>query len=485
MSTVRRRLPPAARLGLALGALLAFPPVPADAAAYTAFDEVITTEPAWRVAWPEAGGIRYRVRPLDLAGRVAMDVTRTRAPGTPPGDLLLSLAGSAPPRAVPLDDAGRATVLFAGVRLDHGLLLDDPLRLWRIDGIAVAPPPRREQPTTASAYSVYPVAEVTGFRARALIHVATRTADGRIDLHLRSTAPEAIHAEFAPVDGRPLRRGALPRLHLAPGTTTELLLPPMAGIDPARLMIAVWDVRLGEDRGPVLAPDPGSYAPFAPADGFRPVVVAGWAQESARFEPRSVVWSSATAGAMETLRLRNRGDRRVGADLRRRGLPGAPEAVRIDLPPGAELAVPLPVPPAGVRTYVELDGLALDGVRLDPPAAANRLEVPAVAQAVTPAVVDPRFNPLALRFLIAPGGETAGVTLFNTTAGGLECDLLIPGYQDGLPPNPRVRLEAGQTVTVVLPVVDADPRLVLAPLTVSRVRLDGAGGDLLCVPPAR
>ncbi len=456
--------------------LLVAPCVPLGA--YAGFDDVLIIEPSWTALPSEplaaAAGITYRVTALD-AGRVIVEL---RNPGGVPVAARLRLPAYQPADAPDVDlraEAGATAAVEIAVRRADRDCTENAVRFSRIaiDGKELALRPAAGQlPPSERAFAVRTAWESPAFRPELIAYTAVAADAGTIDLHLLNRSAQAVHAEFAVLGWQPAD-AVNPRLHLLPGSTTEVLVRGEA-VD-ARVTaatLAVWAVRVGADAGPELGSGPADHRRFAPIDaGWSPI--AGAQDGLAGFNPRTLVQRVA-GGALE---IRNRSSMAVGADIRIAG--GPPR--RIDL--AAEATTRLPGPVAGGAPAIA------DRVRLaGEPVVAEPLSIappPANALAVVASPADPLFNPLTVVYAIARQGDgQARVTIVNRAAIDLHCAWRIPAYQEPAAANPRLHLPAGASVTAVVALHHTDARLPLAQLAVSEVRLGADAGALLCAPSA-
>ena len=463
---------------LLLSALL-LPCTPlAPLAAYAGFDDILVVEPTWTALPSEplaaAAGAVYRVRPLG-AGRVAVDLRNggdrplavtLRLPGYQSGEGAFEL------RAAP---GATATAEIEVRRADRDCT-EGAVRFTRLElgghELAVRPPPG-VLPPSERAFAVSTLWEAAGFRPGVLAYTAVARDTQTIDLHLINRGTQAVHAEFQLPGWQPA--GAVnPRLHLLPGTTTEVLVRGVAADERVTAAtLTVWAVRVGEDRGDLLGSGPEDHHRLAEVeDDWHPVAAAE--EGFAGLNPRTLVFRYAD----RVLEVRNRAALPVQATLLVPG--GTLPPMTVDLAPGAttHLQATAAAIPALVARDVVLAGVAL---RVAPlaiaPLPANPLTVVAVHD-------DPLFNPLTIAYAAArQGAGQARITLVNRAAVDLHCDWRLPAYQ-GTAANPRLHLAAGASTTVVVDVERSDVRLPLAQVAVGNVRLGEDAGALLCVPPA-
>ncbi|HEX3134185.1 MAG TPA: hypothetical protein VHX44_11465 [Planctomycetota bacterium] len=441
-------------------------------AAYAAFDDLQVQTPAW-LQLPASAGLPvvYRI------SRCSVDeaLVELRTTGAPvdlhwclPGyqrDALLFitqvLTGAVTQVRVPL------------AQIDHGLFR---LRLTlSSDGTMPV------GATTAAATAAYGVnvAGITAhFRSESLGYIVS-LRDGVADVHVRNFSAEPIHCDFTLAGFQDPRREANPRLHLLPGSTTEVLIP-LAQPDPrvADAVLDVWNIVVGaDDRGAALVNQPQFSDHLLPQENWYPVGILNDTEGSVRFNPRVVCWQASD----DRLRVRNRSPSAIMAEVHLR-LGDQIVQVPMHLPPDSTVEVPTPINvPPGQRLFVALTHLAVDGQAVQRALPAiTAAPVPGQALAITPRQPDVRFNPLMLAYVLERAGDgRARLTVINRSAIAVHADCAIVGYQPEEPSNPRLHLPPGQSATVELLVTRSDVRLALARVLVWNVRLGEDSGDLL------
>jgi hypothetical protein len=249
-----------------------------------------------------------------------------------------------------------------------------------------------------------------------------------------------------------------PRLHLLPGCAQEIVLPAV-GVDAraALALVQVWNVRIGEDSGPAIAPrrDEVARLPELPA-GWYPLGAAD--EATAGWNPAAVAWHLLDLGAgRAAVMLRNQTALALRFDV---GLTGGP-VLPVALPPHAETSVVLSGMVNGA--VAKAHAMAIAGRPVAPPSTLRPAAVPEHALPVTLRGDATALNPLAVVYTIArDGGERASVTVVNRSAAAIDAAWEIIGYQAGLPANPRLQLAPGASTTLSAAVARSDARLAVA-----------------------
>jgi hypothetical protein len=333
-----------------------------------------------------------------------------------------------------------------------------------------------------TAYAVHVAGITAHFRGESLGYTVS-LRDGMADVHVRNFSAESIHCDFSLAGFQDPRREPNPRLHLLPGSTSEILIP-LAKPDSrvAHAVLDVWRIVIGaDDRGEGLVNQPQFSDHLMPQAGWYPVAVLDDVEGSVRFNPRVVCWQLSG----ERLRLRNRSSSVIAAVAYLR-LGEQIAQIPVHLPPDSTVDVPATITVLPEQhllvalTHLVVDGQAVQ--RASP--AITAAPVPEQALAISPRQPDGRFNPLMLAYVLERAGDgLARLTVINRSAISVHADCAIAGYQAENPSNPRLHLPPGQGVTVELSVTRSDVRLALARVLVWNVRLGEDSGDLLVAPP--
>ena len=442
--------------------------------AYAAFDDVQISTPSWlQPGGTDAPPLIYRIS-RQAAGQALVEL-RSTAGAVDLRWCLVDYQRDPTPCSTHIPAGTTVTVLVPLSRIDQGLFR---LRL----AYAVGHGEPRGLAATVEPVAAYrpTVAGVTvAFRSESLAYTIS-LRDGMADLHVRNFSSEAIHCDVTLAGWQDPTREHNPRLHLLPGSTTEVLIP-LANADArvARAVVDVWNIRIGpDDQGDLLIASPQFADHLLPRDGWFPVGMVGAMAGAMRFNPRVITWQLVG----DRLRLRNASGSRITA-MAQINVDGETIQVPLTLPPEATTEVAATFAVDGRRPFVGLDQVVVDGQpvrRPNPMAAAAAAAVPEQALSVTARHVDERFNPLTLAYVLERAGEgKARLTVINRSAIAVHADLIIAGYQPAEVNNPRLHLPAGQQVSVELPVTRSDARLAIARLMVENVRLGDDLGELL------
>lgn len=436
---------------------------------YAAFEEVVPLVPDWRQVpiAADRSTLAYRVRPI-ATDRVAIEV---RNAGSQRVALMLRLdahqAAGTGDTALTIDPAATTSVDLAITRFDRDLFAA-PVTVTSAAAIDAAGnsqplelPAHRakgasEQPATPIPTTAICLVEDPGFAVDRLAVSLKQTAD-RLDVHVMNRSNQVIHCDLRV----PTHQGdevINPRLHLLPGSAQEIVLPAV-GLD-ARAPLAlvqVWNVRIGEDTGPAIAPRredvarlpelPAGWYPLGAADE----VTAGW-------NPSAVAWRLLELGAgRAAVMLRNQTARQLQFSV---GLTGGP-ALPVELPAQGETSVVLSGMVNGA--VAKAHAIAIAGRPVPPPSTLRPAAAPKHALPVTLRGDSTALNPLAVVYTIArDGAERATVTVVNRSAAAVHAAWEIAGYQAGLPANARLHLAPGASTTLTAGVARSDARLAVA-----------------------
>ncbi len=448
--------------------------------AYAAFDDVQISTPSWlQLSGTGAPPLIYRIS-RQAAGQALVELRSTAGAV----DLRWCLADyqrDPTPCSTHIPVGVTVSVLVPLSRIDQGLYRlrlayavgdEEPRVLLSAAGAATA---AAVEP--AGAYRPTVAGVTVAFRSESLAYTIS-LRDGMADLHVRNFSPEAIHCDVTLAGWQDPTREHNPRLHLLPGSTTEVLIPlknPDARV--ARAVVEVWNIRIGaDDRGNLLIANPQFADHLLPLDGWFPVGMVGAMENATDFNPRVITWQMVG----ERLRLRNASGSRITA-MAHINVGGELTQVPLTLPPEVITDVAATFAFDGRRPFVGLDQVVVDDqpVRRAIPVTAAAA-VPEQALSVTARHVDERFNPLTLAYVLERAGAgKARLTVINRSAIAVHADVIIAGYQLAEVNNPRLHLPAGQQVVVELPVTRSDARLAIARLMVENVRLGDDLGELL------
>ena len=452
----------------------------AELGAYVGFDDVLVIEPMWTSLPSEplgaSTGIAYRIVPVS-AQRVVVEM-RNRSNAIVEASLRLPeyQVAETPETMLRVAPGATASVAMAVQRADRDCT-ENAVRFTRIvvgaQSLALRPP-AGALPPHERAFAVRTTWESPAFRADALAYTLAVTDDHTIDVHVLNRSAQCIHAEFR-VDGWQNFETVNPRLHLLPGSTTEVLVRGEAVNERVTAAaLAIWAVRVGADAGPASGESAADVHGLAAiGEGWLPIASA---QDSlAGFNPRTLLHRFVDG----ELEIRNRSLVSIGAQVTISG-GVAVKPYALTLAPGAVVHLPTP---KGHGSAVTADRVALAGV----PVVAEPLTImPAPANAL-PAIAspaDPHFNPLTVVYAIARHGDSeARVTIANRAAVALHGTWRLPAYQGSII-NPRLHLAAGASATYVISIGHTDARLPLAQLALSEVRLGEDAGAMWCVLPA-
>ncbi len=449
--------------------------------AYAAFDDLQVQTPAWLQlggggSGPE--GVIYRLS-RQAPGMARLELRNASAADWALGLRLPGFQRDGAALRVALPAHGQLELLVPISHLDQGLYR---LRLGCVVGDgdpANVPAPSLGTP----AYGVSVAGITAGFRAEALGYTIS-VRDGVADVHVRNFSADTIHGDFILAGWQDPARQRNPRLHLLPGTTSEVLIP-LERIDGAvaHAVLEVWNLRIGVDHGPLLVSQPIHADHLLDEEGWQRIAVLGFAETSAGFNPRVVSWRTDVADPTRVV-LRNRSPNVIGAHVRVQIGTQLAE-LPLTLTAMGESTLTLPFTPApGQRPFVAFDQVVIDQRALAPAAAVVHAAVPEQALSVTPRQPDSRFNPLTVVYVLERGSAGhARLHIINRSAIAVFADCAIAGYQDPVTRNPRLHLPAGQAVTLALPVTRSDARLALARVLVWNVRLGEDSGETLVAAP--
>ena len=468
---------PSLLLSQLLGLLLSQP-----LAAYTTFDEIIDTGPVWSPLPADglplsAAGAAFRVVLID-AGHVRLEL---RNPGSEGLAIAVHLPSYQDPTAeTPLRVAahGEGQAVLAVHRADR-MCTEAAVAFTRISVGTQTVTPRRfavagQLPGTR-AYAVRTAWQHAGFRCAAVAYSATAADADTIDLRVVNRSAQPIHAEFQ-VQGWQRAGSIVPRLHLLPGVINDINVPGEA-VDGrvAHANLAVWAVRVGEDRGPAMGSTPDDQTGFTPlGPDWRTIA---WTEPAiAGFNPDLLAWRFTAAG----VELRNRAPLAAGVTLALIGEPPLPP-FKVTLAASAGMVQPLPEEHGSnlLGSAPHLAGQAVTAVPLD------IASPPANALALRARWPDARFNPLTVLAAAngaADGAKQADVVIVNRLAIAVHAEWALTSYQRGLT-NPRLHLAAGAMTTMHVDLSTRDALLPLAQVAAWNVRLGDDTGDAWCVAP--
>ncbi len=484
-------------------------------AAYTPFDEVIEVNPTWSplpVVDGESGKVgasSFRLRLLS-AQRVRIEL---RNAGTLPLTIAVRLPSYQVDEQEVIVQAPAHGEAFAEIRVRFAdrLCTESEVAFSRITvgetAVVLRPFIAPPDPLTTRAYAVATTWEHPGFRSSAVAYSVAASGPessgpessdseqltpNTLDLRLLNRSGQPIHAEFR-ILGWQSPTAPSPRLHLLPGIVSEVVVPldPSIARHPgfahaAHAAVALWAVRVGDDRGPSMGEGVDDQTAFTALDDPWKVVAFG-EPTVAGFNPCGLCWHFTDHG----IALRNRTRVAIGAHLNLvGGLPSAPFAVA--LAPQSSTEFPLPEDHGSnvVANAPTLDGVPVTALPLTIAAA------PANSLPVRPRWPDARFNPLTLVAATTPAnGDHAQVIIVNRSAITVHADWHLRGFQRGMT-NPRLHLASGAAITVTVSVNQTDALLPLAQVAVWNVQLGletgpetghepGEGqGAVWCVPPS-
>jgi hypothetical protein len=413
--------------------------------------------------WPAATALPLQDPPASVVYRVLRRGTRTavieaRNRGTQAVTLTWTLPSYAPPTAVAhfqLAPGASASQELAVSEVDQDLMHAVVAK----PGVTPAPP--GEAPT---AYGVVATSEDPRFAAALLVYTLQADAQGRLDARLRWDGDRPLHAAWRIV-GRP--EVVTPRLHLLPGRTEEVVLAQAAAARTPRRIIEIYNVRVGEDAGPLTVPDAALTPVVLPErDGWRPAMPIEWTNPA--WNAPVVHWRAETRpdGTLAAAWLWNRSAAalRLRYDQAQVGLGGVCE-----LNPGAELRLPVAagIPVARLQS-VWVQALSIDG--LTPPPAwtgTNPVLPPGCRPTVVVTAGIPDFNPQQLQALPRAAGTGVEVVLVNTHAIALRGTLRLGDV------STPFALAAGTTGVVPLPGLRFSLRLAASDVQVADVQTDG------------
>ncbi len=494
-------------------------------AAYTPFDEVIEVNPTWSPLpvldgdSGKVGASRFRLRLLS-AQRVRIEL---RNAGTMPLTIAVRLPSYQVDEPEVIVQAPAHGEAFADIRVRFAdrLCTESEVAFTRITvgetAVVLRPFIAPPVPPTARAYAVATTWEHPGFRGSAVAYSLAASgpessgpeASGpktsgpktsgpktsgpekigleqvpptTLDLRLLNRSGQSIHAEFR-ILGWQSSTAPSPRLHLLPGIVSEVVVPIDSLIErhpglahAAHAAVALWAVRVGDDRGPSMGEGADDLTAFTALDDPWKVVAFG-EPTIAGFNPCGLCWRFTDHG----IALRNRTRVAIGARLNLvGGLPSAPFAVA--LAPLSSTEFPLP---EDHGSNVVANAPTVDGV----PVTVLPLTIavaPVNSLPVRPRWPDDRFNPLTLVAATTQAiGDQAQVIIVNRSAITVHADWHLRGFQRGMS-NPRLHLASGAAITVTVPVNQTDALLPLAQVAVWNVRLgpepaEGQGA-VWCVP---
>jgi hypothetical protein len=336
-------------------------------------------------------------------------------------------------------------------------------------------------PLTAT-YARLPVTSAY-VRADAIAYTMS-VRDGMVDIHLRNLSHDTVHADIALEGLHKVVPSPLPRVHLLPGTTTELLVPFSTGLDQQALIndaiLTLSNVRYDSteavDAGPTYAIDNQVSDPLLFPPGHYPVAVMGAVANSARFNPWVLSWQIQQG----QLHITNRSDTLIAGNLQVRvGLEGQQHACTIAGNSTMVLAVS---GLGGALPFVGLADPVLAGVPVPPPLTiAIPVALPEHALPVTPRYEDTRFSALSLVSTIERAGpQQAKVTFYNATGIQIEAHWSIAGYMNEGQSVERLRIPPGLSVALTVPVTKSDIRMALARVLVWDVHM---GEDVMVLAP--
>lgn len=434
---------------------------------YAAFEEVIPMVSVWRQVPVDSIAVTYRVRPI-ATDRVAIDVRNAGPERTTLTLRLDSHQGEGTGNVTFIvDPAATASVDVAVAHFDRDLFTA-PVTVMSASLIDSAGNPRplplpprganalSGQPAALSAITAVCLVEDPGFASDRLAVSLQPMAD-RLDVHLMNRSNQAIHCDLRIPDYQ-ADDVINPRLHLLPGCAQEIVLPAVRLDARAALaMVQVWNVRIGEDSGPAIAPrrEDAAQLPDLPA-GWYPLGAAD--EETAAWNPRAVAWRLLDLGAGRAAALlRNQTALPLQLSV---GLSGS-DPLAVELPAHGEASVVLFGMVNGA--VLKAHAIAIAGRPIPPPTTLRPALVPEHALPVTLREETAAFNPLGVAYTIArAGADRATVTIVNRTAAAVHAEWAIVGYQKGLPANPRLHLAAGASVTMTTAVSHSDARLAVA-----------------------
>jgi hypothetical protein len=352
-----------------------------------------------------------------------------------------------------------------------------PLHLVPSGDLAV-PAQSVSEPVTASTLAHFVrIPQISAqVRADALAYtIALR--DGVIDIHVRNLSHDIVHGDLHVIGLHELVGQPLPRVHILPGTTLEMHLPVAENAHaPGRItdaIIEITRVRFGlRDDGPLFIEradgDPLQF-PF----GDYPVAVIGTASTSARYNP----WALSYRVDNNAVIVTNYTDSLISGQFHLRTAEQS-------------LVIAGEIPAHGTHTFNALSDVKsrpfvgisdpqINQQPLPPPEKlATFAALPAQALPVMLAVDDARFNPLTLMTTIERADhQQARVTFYNIGGLPLTAQWKILGYTNANHALPL--LEAGQALSITVPVDKSDIRLVVARISMSHIQL---GDQVLAVP---
>ena len=444
-------------------------------AAYAAFDDIHLLLPTWQqVSGAEAPAIIYRwsqhgpqMALLEIQSRSDQPLTLTMR--------LPNYQADKEPLRATLTARGQTQLLVPITRFGQRLLRA-PLAV-SVGTNEPITPTLPLLPLTAFYVSIPAI--TAQVKAEAVAYTIS-LRDGMVDLHLRNCSHDIIHADLRLVGWDELVPTPLPRIHLLPGTTIEVVVPmttPDPGISDA--IVEMTNIRFGaDDVGPVFVERAQPGDPLRQTIGWYPMPVMGVAATAAGFNPWVLSWKPDG----DKIIIRNASPQTITGMLHLRvGDTGI--NVPLSISPHREIMVDASFA-NGRRPFVGLSEPSIDGgIIAGPVSTMVPAAIPEHALPVTPRTADHHFNPFAMYYVLERGTDgQAQVTVINASGIAIHAEWAIAGFQTAEQQNPRLHLPAGQSVTLLVPVTRSDVRLPLARLNVWNIRMGADVGTTLVLP---
>jgi len=444
-------------------------------AAYAAFDDIHLLLPTWQqVSGAEAPAIIYRwsqhgprMALLEIQSRSDQPLTLTMR--------LPNYQAEKDPLRVMLSAHGHTQIVVPITRFGQRLLRA-PLAV----AVGTNEPTAPLMPLLPlTAFYVSIPAITAQVKAEAVAYTIS-LRDGMADLHLRNCSHDVIHADMRLVGWDELVPTPLPRVHILPGTTSEIVVP-MTMPDPgiADAIVEMTNIRFGaDDVGPAFVERAQPGDPLRQTIGWYPMPVMGVAATAAGFNPWVLSWKPDG----DKIIIRNASPQMITGMLHLR-LGDTGITTPLSISPQGEIMVEASFA-NGRRPFVGISEPSIDGgVIVGPISTMVPAAIPEHALPVTPRKPDPHFNPFTMYYILERGtDEQAQATIINASGIDIHAEWAIAGFQTAEQQNPRLHIPAGQSVTMLVPVTRSDVRLPLARLNVWHIRMGADVGAALVWP---